>query len=132
MGRGVAAAKAAPAPKVKKEAGQASREKATFKSCVKGVIGSKGAAADVKAANKALLDLYEGLARFDEEKQALLELWAKDKSCTWIHTYIKSRTVSKSKTSEGASGYCTKSANKFVIKHKNNIKHTTLCFQLIL
>ncbi len=57
---------------------------------------------------KALLKKYKGLSRFDNEKQTLLDAWAKDKSAKWyVETETKQEKISKTESSS-ANGYGTK------------------------
>jgi hypothetical protein len=67
-------------------------------------LSNKGATDD----QKATLATYKGLDRFDARKTALLDSWAKDKSCKW---YAETETKEERSTSTGgvsANGYGTK------------------------
>ena len=52
-----------------------------------------------------LYERYMSLGRFDEEKNSLLEQWAKDKQCGWWKTYEESRGQSFKKADEGLEGW---------------------------
>ena len=56
---------------------------------------------------KQLLDEYQKLSRFDDEKTALLARYQKDKSLKWVSEYFETKTESLKSTRDAVSGFCT-------------------------
>ena len=53
----------------------------------------------------AMLHKYRSLSRFDAEKDKLLSMWAKDKSCERWKTYDNTMGTKYTETAEGVSGF---------------------------
>ena len=51
---------------------------------------------------------YKSLSRMDPEKTVLLQKWLADRSCKWIHGYLRTRTSETKETTVAAKGYGTK------------------------
>lgn len=56
---------------------------------------------------KQLLEEYQKLDRFDEEKTVLLNKYQQDKSLKWVTEYFETKTETMKQTQDGASGFCT-------------------------
>jgi hypothetical protein len=56
-----------------------------------------------------IYDRYMALGRFDQEKELLLEQWAKDKSCGWWKTYEESRGQTFKQADDGLDGWGSRS-----------------------
>ena len=55
-----------------------------------------------------LLEIYQSLPRFSEEKLKLLKQWKLDKSCKWIGQYQESRELSNTTSESTQDGFATK------------------------
>lgn len=53
----------------------------------------------------AIYTRYRALGKFDDEKELLLNMWSKDKSCGWWKTYEESRGSNYKESTDGLSGY---------------------------
>ena len=53
----------------------------------------------------AILKRYTSFGKFSEQKDQLLSMWAKDKTCGWWKTYEESRGQTYKETSDGVSGF---------------------------
>lgn len=55
-----------------------------------------------------LLEIYQSLPRFSEEKLKLLKQWKLDKSCKWIGQYQESRALTNTTSESIQDGFATK------------------------
>ena len=55
-----------------------------------------------------LLEIYQNLPRFSEEKLKLLKQWKLDKSCKWVGQYQESRELSNTTSESTQDGFATK------------------------
>jgi hypothetical protein len=52
-----------------------------------------------------LLEHYQNLPLSSSAKAELLKAWSKDKSCTWINTFIETNDYTETKSESGVNGW---------------------------
>ena len=77
---------------------------------------------------KLLLEEYQKLDRFNEEKTTLLNKYQQDKSLKWVTEYFETKTETLKQTQDGAAGYCT----DYVIADLLKMKHDDPVFKTII
>ena len=64
-----------------------------------------GSESEADATKAHILEKWQSLAKFDEEKKTILELWNKDKSCSWWKQYEETKGSIYKETKQGLSGF---------------------------